>query len=68
MVPFLGKTLAETIDGNEIQITYKARKFKLNYVEQQYPLNQDSVITILSSGDKMPALELLNVVHYLPGV
>lgn len=54
MVPFLGSTLEEVIQNNELRIGYADTGFVFDYFDSHYPLQPLSYETILSAGSPIP--------------
>lgn len=67
MVPILGSSPEIALANDELQISYKHGKFRLNYAKQQYPLNIKSVSQILRSGDASTQIALKKSLSGLNG-
>jgi len=55
MVPFLGSDLEEIIKNKELRISFNNGKFFLAYYDNFYPLNFSSYVSVLQSGENIPA-------------
>ncbi|MGZ5285803.1 MAG: alpha-amylase family glycosyl hydrolase, partial [Flavisolibacter sp.] len=54
MVPFLGSSLEDVIENNDLRVSYSNTGFVFSYYESAYPLQPLSYETILSAGNKIP--------------
>jgi malto-oligosyltrehalose synthase/4-alpha-glucanotransferase len=63
MVPFLGGTLPDLINNKEIQIIWGDDGFKLQYTEQNYPINANSYLAILKTGEVNRPEDLANLIN-----
>src|SRR6266496_3933731 len=58
MVPFLGSSLKEIIQNNELKIIYDGKRFVFNYHGSLYPLNLFSYSLIINSSGDRPLSKL----------
>jgi malto-oligosyltrehalose synthase/4-alpha-glucanotransferase len=61
MVPFLGASLEEAINNEELKIAYRNNRLFLEYYDSFYPLNLMSYLTILSKCDEHISENLQNL-------
>ncbi|MBS7563685.1 malto-oligosyltrehalose synthase [Mucilaginibacter sp. Bleaf8] len=68
MVPFLGNSLEEAINNNEIKVAYDAQQgLVLQYYDNIYPVNPNTYGTILQTETQVPE-ELQALITKLPGL
>ncbi|TVQ93006.1 MAG: malto-oligosyltrehalose synthase [Bacteroidetes bacterium] len=49
MVPFLGTSLEEVLQNNELRLGWKNGNFSINYFDNSYPVNFESFFTIIET-------------------
>lgn len=54
MVPFLGSTLEEVIDNDELKISYTGKGLAFSYFDSQFPLQPLSYKNVLSAAGELP--------------
>jgi malto-oligosyltrehalose synthase/4-alpha-glucanotransferase len=59
MVPFLGGSLDEVINNNELKLSYEDGRFVLKYYESWYPLKIYSYLTVLAAAESNDAIQSL---------
>ncbi|RYZ47316.1 MAG: malto-oligosyltrehalose synthase, partial [Chitinophagaceae bacterium] len=59
MVPFLGNTLEEVIQADDLKVAFEDGRFVLKYYDSYYPLKIYSYLTILETAEQNDAIKSL---------